>query len=220
MAGWFFIRIHSPPGPLNWPWNGTESSRSEDSLRPSSACSGVLNKNLAKEMIISGIFAACFFGSIFTFFKFFTLRDCFEGIRDCIKKKDGGYKGGFSKSDQSGDGIDWIGQIVNPWKSNDQERKKELMMDLWQQFEFEVWWWRHRISKSPSARLESLLEKTSSKIFENRGPPKSDLIWSQFRWIKLIKSSISTTSCLLISSSKQFVFWKILFSILKWFSKL
>ena len=51
-----------------------------------------------KEFIISGIFAVCLFGSIFTFFKFFTIRDCFEAIRDCFKKKDGGYKGRFSNN--------------------------------------------------------------------------------------------------------------------------
>ena len=54
------------------------------------------NEKLQQEYIIFGIFATCLFGSIFTFFKFFTLRGCFEGLRDCFKSKDGGYKGGFS----------------------------------------------------------------------------------------------------------------------------
>ena len=56
------------------------------------------NEKLQQEYIMFGIFAMCLFGSIFTFFKFFTLRGCFEGIRDCFKGKDGGYKGGLSNS--------------------------------------------------------------------------------------------------------------------------
>ena len=183
------------------PWDGKWSSD------VSRARSFRTRKTWIKEFIISGIFAVCLFGSIFTFFKFFTLRDCFEAIKDCFKKKDSGYKGRFSNArfwlvcprESS-----WflIGpHFENLCKLNDLERRKGLMMDLWQRYELEVWWWRHRISKSPSARLENLLEKTSSKIFGEQKigePPKSDLIWSQFRWIKLIKSSISTTSCLLV----------------------
>ena len=79
-------------------------------------------------------------------------------------------------------------------------------MDLWQQYELEFWWWRHRIILSPRLPVSKICpKKSSSKIFEN-GPPKSDLIWSQFRWIKLIKSSISTTQLLArISSCKQLI---------------
>ena len=54
-------------------------------------------KTFQQEYIIFGIFAVCLFGSVFTFFKFFTLRGCLEGLRDCFKGKDGGYKGRFSE---------------------------------------------------------------------------------------------------------------------------
>ena len=60
-----------------------------------------------------GIFAMCLFGSIFTFFKFFTLRGCFEGIRDCFKPKDGGYKVRFSELIGQFYTIILIGQFEN-----------------------------------------------------------------------------------------------------------
>ena len=74
------------------PWDGKWSSD------VSRARSFRTRKTWIKEFIISGIFAVCLFGSIFTFFKFFTLRDCFEAIKDCFKKKDSGYKGRFSNA--------------------------------------------------------------------------------------------------------------------------
>lgn len=59
-----------------------------------------------QEYIIFGIFAVCLFGSVFTFFKFFTLRGCLEGLRDCFKGKDGGYKVKRSgKKERAHDGL-------------------------------------------------------------------------------------------------------------------
>ena len=81
------------------------------------------NEKLQQEYIIFGIFATCLFGSIFTFFKFFTLRGCFEGLRDCFKSKDGGYKGRFSDWSVSNQHSDW--SIRKPLKVKRSGKKEK-----------------------------------------------------------------------------------------------
>ena len=130
-----------------------------------------------------GIFAMCLFGSVFTFFKFFTLRGCFEGIRDCFKPKDGGYKGRFSEvqnlnSDWSvlHHHSDWsIRKPLKVKRSGKKERAHDGLMAT-------IWTWSLLMtssdnSKSPSARLENLLEKTFVENFRK---------WAAEIWFNLI----------------------------------
>ena len=117
----------------------------------------------------------CLFGSVFTFFKFFTLRGCFEGIRDCFKPKDRGYKGRFSQlwlvchSDWS------IRKPLEVKRSGKKERAHDGLMAT-------IWTWSLLMtssdnSKSPSARLENLPEKTFVENFRK---------WAAEIWFNLI----------------------------------